>query len=112
MSDKELKIGIIGHGFVGKATDCGFSKNTNKFIVDPKNGTNIDQLAEFDPELIFCLRTNTNGKKWYSRFFNNRSCYTRISSKMSRIYNCNKKHSFTLYFRKNSKNKHQNNIQS
>ena len=58
MSDKELKIGIVGHGFVGKATDWGFSKNTNKFIVDPKNGTNIDQLAEFNPELIFvCVPT-------------------------------------------------------
>ena len=58
MSDKELKIGIVGHGFVGKATDWGFSENTNKFIVDPKNGTNIDQLAEFNPELIFvCVPT-------------------------------------------------------
>jgi len=58
MSDKDLKIGIVGHGFVGKATDWGFSKNTNKFIVDPKNGTNIDQLAEFNPELIFvCVPT-------------------------------------------------------
>tara|TARA_B100000287_G_scaffold420421_1_gene459780 strand:+ start:926 stop:1786 length:861 start_codon:yes stop_codon:yes gene_type:complete len=62
MSDKELKIGIIGHGFVGKATDCGFSKNTNKFIVDPKNGTNIDQLAEFDPELIFVCVPTPMGK--------------------------------------------------
>ena len=53
MSDKELKIGIVGHGFVGQATDWGFNKKTSKFIVDPKNGTNIDQLAEFDPELIF-----------------------------------------------------------
>jgi len=58
MSDNELKIGIVGHGFVGKATDWGFSKNTNKFIVDPKDGTNIDQLAEFNPELIFvCVPT-------------------------------------------------------
>ena len=58
MSNKELRIGIVGHGFVGKATDWGFSKNTNKFIVDPKNGTNIDQLAEFNPELIFvCVPT-------------------------------------------------------
>ena len=58
MSDKELKIGIVGHGFVGKATDWGFSKNTNKFIVDPKNETNIEQLAEFNPELIFvCVPT-------------------------------------------------------
>ena len=62
MSDKELKIGIIGHGFVGKATDCGFSKNTKKFIVDPKNGTNIDQLAEFDPELIFVCVPTPMGK--------------------------------------------------
>ena len=58
MSDKELKIGIVGHGFVGKATDWGFSKNTNKFIVDPKNETNIEQLTEFNPELIFvCVPT-------------------------------------------------------
>ena len=58
MSDKELKIGIVGHGFVGQATDWGFNKKTSKFIVDPKNGTNIDQLAEFDPELIFvCVPT-------------------------------------------------------
>ena len=55
---KTLKIGIVGHGFVGKATDWGFSKNTNKFIVDPKNETNIEQLAEFNPELIFvCVPT-------------------------------------------------------
>tara|TARA_B100000427_G_scaffold306169_1_gene292703 strand:+ start:1307 stop:2170 length:864 start_codon:yes stop_codon:yes gene_type:complete len=55
---KELKIGIVGHGFVGKATDWGFNKHTNKFIVDPKIGTNIDQLSEFNPELIFvCVPT-------------------------------------------------------
>ena len=58
MSNKELKIGIVGHGFVGKATDWGFNENTSKFIVDPKNRTNIDQLAEFNPELIFvCVPT-------------------------------------------------------
>ena len=55
---KKLKIGIIGHGFVGKATDWGFHKNTEKFIVDPKIGTTIDQLFEFNPELIFvCVPT-------------------------------------------------------
>ena len=58
MNNKELKIGIVGHGFVGKATDWGFNKSTNKFIVDPKIGTNIDQLAEFNPKLIFvCVPT-------------------------------------------------------
>ncbi len=58
MSDKELKIGIVGHGFVGKATDWGFNKNSDKFIVDPKIETNIDQLSDFKPELIFvCVPT-------------------------------------------------------
>tara|TARA_B100001989_G_scaffold124194_1_gene87734 strand:- start:1085 stop:1945 length:861 start_codon:yes stop_codon:yes gene_type:complete len=64
MNKKELKIGIVGHGFVGKATDKGFNKNTNKFIVDLKIGTNIDQLADFNPEIIFvCVPTpmGTNG---------------------------------------------------
>ena len=58
MSNKDLKIGIVGYGFVGKATDWGFNRNVCKFIVDPKKGTNIDQLAEFDPNLIFvCVPT-------------------------------------------------------
>tara|TARA_B100000287_G_C20470286_1_gene716938 strand:+ start:22 stop:882 length:861 start_codon:yes stop_codon:yes gene_type:complete len=62
MSDKELKIGIVGHGFVGKATDWGFSKNTSKFIVDPKIHTNIDQLSEFNPELVFVCVPTPMGK--------------------------------------------------
>ena len=58
MGKESLKIGIVGHGFVGKATDWGFNQNTVKFIVDPKIGTNIDQLANFNPELIFvCVPT-------------------------------------------------------
>lgn len=48
-----LKLGIIGHGFVGKATDFGFSKKVNKFIVDPYLGTNIDDLVKFNPSFIF-----------------------------------------------------------
>ncbi len=57
-SIKELKIGIVGHGFVGQATDWGFNKETIKFIVDPKHGTNIDQLSDFNPRLIFvCVPT-------------------------------------------------------
>tara|TARA_B100001027_G_scaffold214455_1_gene186718 strand:+ start:980 stop:1840 length:861 start_codon:yes stop_codon:yes gene_type:complete len=62
MSDKDLKIGIVGHGFVGKATDWGFDRNTCKFIVDPKNRTNIDQLAEFKPKLIFVCVPTPMGK--------------------------------------------------
>ena len=55
---KKLKLGVIGHGFVGKATDWGFNKKVEKFIVDPKYSTDINQLAEFRPNLIFvCVPT-------------------------------------------------------
>lgn len=53
-----LKIGIVGHGYVGKAVDNGFSKNVIKKIIDPLLGTNIDELLIFDPDLIFiCVPT-------------------------------------------------------
>ena len=32
---KKLRLGIVGHGFVGKATDWGFNKKVEKFIVIP-----------------------------------------------------------------------------
>tara|TARA_B100000214_G_scaffold103233_1_gene72239 strand:+ start:902 stop:1765 length:864 start_codon:yes stop_codon:yes gene_type:complete len=55
---KKIKLGIVGHGFVGKATDWGFNKKVEKFVVDPKYGTNIDQLAEFGPNVVFvCVPT-------------------------------------------------------
>lgn len=54
----KVKIGIVGHGFVGQATDFGFSTNTEKFVVDPKYKTNLDNLKDFSPEFIFiCLPT-------------------------------------------------------
>ena len=38
-----IKILIVGHGFVGKAVDYGFTHpKVAKTIVDPKYGTNID----------------------------------------------------------------------
>lgn len=53
-----LRLGIVGHGFVGKATDFGFCVNTEKFIVDPKYKTNISDLAEFKPDVVFvCVPT-------------------------------------------------------
>ncbi len=55
---KKIKLAIVGHGFVGKATDWGFNKKVEKFVVDPKYGTNIDQLAEFGPNVVFvCVPT-------------------------------------------------------
>ena len=54
-----MKIGIIGNGFVGKATKNGFSKNTQVFTVDPKLKTTISQLIEFKPSFIF-VRSDAN----------------------------------------------------
>ena len=42
---KKIKLGIVGHGFVGKATDWGFNKNVNKFIVDPLLNNSIEDLG-------------------------------------------------------------------
>ena len=36
---RKIKLGIVGYGFVGKATDWGFNKRVEKFIVDPKLNT-------------------------------------------------------------------------
>ena len=49
-----MKLGIVGHGFVGSAVDQGFTRDCKKFIVDPKRNRNsIEDLIEFDPEAIF-----------------------------------------------------------
>lgn len=55
---KKLKVGIIGHGFVGSATDWGFDNQVEKFIVDPKYNTDIKELSKFKPEVTFiCVPT-------------------------------------------------------
>ena len=55
---KKLKLGIVGHGFVGKATDWGFYKRISKFIVDPLLGTSVSDLKDFKPEIVFiCVPT-------------------------------------------------------
>ena len=55
---KKLKLGIVGHGFVGKATDWGFNKRITKFIVDPLLGTSVSDLKDFEPEIVFiCVPT-------------------------------------------------------
>jgi UDPglucose 6-dehydrogenase len=50
-----MKLGIVGHGFVGTAVDHGFTRDVKKFIVDPKhNSTNtIQDLIAFGPDAIF-----------------------------------------------------------
>ena len=55
---KKLKLGIVGHGFVGKATDWGFNKRISKFIVDPLLDTSVSDLKDFEPEIVFiCVPT-------------------------------------------------------
>jgi len=50
-----MKLGIVGHGFVGTAVDHGFTRDIQKFIVDPKhNSTNtIEDLIAFRPDAVF-----------------------------------------------------------
>ena len=56
--NKNLKLAIVGHGFVGKATDWGFNKYVTKFIVDPLHKTSISDLKDFNPEIVFiCVPT-------------------------------------------------------
>ncbi len=58
---KKIKLGIVGHGFVGKATDWGFNKNVNKFIVDPLLNNSVKDLEVFKPDLVFiCVPTPMN----------------------------------------------------
>lgn len=59
---KKLKLGIVGHGFVGKATDWGFSKNVTKFIVDPLINTSVNDLADFSPDIVFICVPTPMGK--------------------------------------------------
>ena len=54
---RKLKLGIVGHGFVGKATDWGFNKRVSKFIVD-RAGYEYTRFKEFEPEIVFiCVPT-------------------------------------------------------
>jgi UDPglucose 6-dehydrogenase len=51
----KMTIGIVGHGFVGKAVDAGFqSTGLTKVIIDPRLGTKIrDDLIRAMPEIVF-----------------------------------------------------------
>lgn len=59
MNTNKIKILIIGHGFVGKAVDYGFSHpQVEKTIIDPKYGTSIDSINVLDYHSIFvCVPT-------------------------------------------------------
>jgi len=60
-----MRLLIIGHGFVGKAVDYGFTHpDVERTIVDPKYGSNITDVSINDYDAIFvCVPTpmNTDG---------------------------------------------------
>ena len=50
----KFKLGIVGHGFVGQAVDYAFTNPiVEKFYVDPKYNTDIDQLIKWQPHMVF-----------------------------------------------------------
>lgn len=60
MSQSNLKLGIVGAGFVGGSVIAGFDKNVEQFVVDTKlyPERTIDQLVEFSPSITFvCVPT-------------------------------------------------------
>jgi UDPglucose 6-dehydrogenase len=61
-----MKLGIVGHGFVGKAVDQGFTRDTQKCIVDPKYNINtLKDLIDYPPTATFvCVPTpqDSNGE--------------------------------------------------
>ena len=62
MTENRLRLGIVGHGFVGKAVDYAFSTPlVDKFVVDPKYGTDISGLVAYQPNVTFvCAPTPMN----------------------------------------------------
>lgn len=60
--DNPLRMGIVGHGFVGKAVEYGFSHPMiEHFLVDPKHDTTIDDLVKWNPHVCFiCAPTPQN----------------------------------------------------
>ncbi len=53
-----MKVGIIGFGFVGKALRNGLKDEVDCIEIDPKLSTNINDLINYKPEIVFiCLPT-------------------------------------------------------
>jgi UDPglucose 6-dehydrogenase len=70
---KKVKLGIVGHGFVGQAVEKVIKKSVDIFIVDPIYRTTIEDLKKFNPHLIIiCAPTpmNNDGTQDSSIVFN------------------------------------------
>lgn len=59
-----MKVAIIGLGFVGNALLNGLKDTVNVKEIDPKLETNINELKDFSPEIIFiCVPTPMSENK-------------------------------------------------
>ena len=53
-----MKVGIVGHGFVGKALENGIDNSVSILNIDPKLKTSIIDLVPFQPDIVFiCVPT-------------------------------------------------------
>jgi len=54
-----MRIGVVGHGFVGGAVSYGFgTSGVSQFLMDPKLGTKMEKLIAWRPTVAFvCLPT-------------------------------------------------------
>tara|TARA_Y100000992_G_C21161519_1_gene441312 strand:+ start:34 stop:885 length:852 start_codon:yes stop_codon:yes gene_type:complete len=53
-----MKVGIVGFGFVGKALKNGLNDNVDCVEIDPKLGSDINDLKCHEPSIVFiCLPT-------------------------------------------------------
>ena len=53
-----MKVGIVGHGFVGKALENGIHNSVSILNIDPKLNTSIKDLIAFQPNIVFiCVPT-------------------------------------------------------
>ena len=56
-----MKIGIVGFGFVGKALKNGLRDSVDCIEIDPKLDTNLSDLSNHKPDIVFiCLPTPMN----------------------------------------------------
>ena len=56
-----MKVGIVGFGFVGRALKNGLRENVDCIEIDPKLGTNLNDLKSYEPSIVFiCLPTPMN----------------------------------------------------
>jgi len=59
-----FRLGIVGHGFVGRAVEYAFTHPlVDLHIADPKYDTSVDDMLEFDPMCVFvCAPTPMNAE--------------------------------------------------